>query len=76
MATMDDRVAADYVFPPVLGAVAWLAGRMIRARTRLAAELHEAAAQLAEARRPSSSSPPPTSAAGSRARCTTWSRTR
>ena len=29
--------------------VAWLAGRAVRARTRLTAELHEAAAQLAEA---------------------------
>ena len=48
-ATMDDRVVADYVFPPLLVAVAWLAGRAVRARTRLTAELHEAAAQLAEA---------------------------
>lgn len=48
-ATMDDRVPADYVFPSLLVAVAWLAGRAVRARTRLAAELHEAAARVAEA---------------------------
>jgi signal transduction histidine kinase len=48
-ATMADRVAADYFFPSLLVAVAWLAGRAVQARTRLAAELHEAAAQLAEA---------------------------
>ena len=49
IATMDDRVAGDYVFPTLIGAVAWLAGRAVRARTRLAAELHEATARLAEA---------------------------
>ena len=48
-ATMEDRVAADYFFPCLLVAVAWLAGRTVRARTRLTAELHEAAEQLAEA---------------------------
>ena len=48
-ATMDDRVAADYFFPCLLVTVTWLAGRTVRARTRLTAELHEAAAQLAEA---------------------------
>ncbi len=48
-ATMDDRVAADYFFPCLLVTVTWLAGRTVRARTRLTAELHEAAEQLAEA---------------------------
>lgn len=48
-ATLPDRITADYVFPSLLVAVAWAAGRAVRARTRLAAELHEAAAQLAEA---------------------------
>ena len=48
-ATMDDRLVTDYVFPPLLGTVAWLAGRAVRTRTRLTAELHETAAQLAEA---------------------------
>ena len=48
-ATMEGRIVADYVFPPLLMAVAWLAGRAVRTRTRLAAELHEAAAHVAEA---------------------------
>ena len=48
-ATMEGRIVADYVFPPLLMAVAWLAGRAVRTRTRLAAELHEAAARVAEA---------------------------
>ncbi len=47
--TMDDRVVADYIFPPVLGSVAWLAGRAVRTRTRLTEQLHEATARLAEA---------------------------
>jgi signal transduction histidine kinase len=47
--TMDDRIVGDYVFPPLIGVVAWLAGRAVRTRTRLTAELHETAARLAEA---------------------------
>jgi signal transduction histidine kinase len=47
--TMDDRVAGDFVFPPLIATVAWLAGRAVRTRTRLTAELHETAARLAEA---------------------------
>ncbi len=43
------RVFADYFFAALIGAVTWGAGRMVRSRTRLAAELHEATAQLAEA---------------------------
>jgi signal transduction histidine kinase len=46
---MENRIVADYVFPPVLMAVAWASGRAVRARTRLAADLHEAAARVAEA---------------------------
>ncbi|HEX6023105.1 MAG TPA: histidine kinase [Solirubrobacter sp.] len=47
--TMDDRIVGDYVFPPLLAAVAWLAGRAVRTRTRLTEQLHETAARLAEA---------------------------
>ena len=45
-------------------------------RTRLTAELHEAAARLAEASEDEQRSPRSRSGAGSRARCTTSSRTR
>jgi signal transduction histidine kinase len=39
----------DFFFPMVFMALAWLAGRTVRHRNRLAAELHEAAVQAAEA---------------------------
>ncbi|MBE2319042.1 hypothetical protein DVA67_023915 [Solirubrobacter sp. CPCC 204708] len=48
-AAMGPRVAADFFFAGLIGAVAWGAGRMIRSRMRLAAELHEATVRLAEA---------------------------
>ena len=48
-AAMGPRVFADYFFAALIGAVTWGAGRMVRSRTRLAAELHEATARLAEA---------------------------
>lgn len=47
-AAMGPRVGADYFFAGLIGAVAWFAGRVVRARTRLTAELHEATARLAE----------------------------
>ncbi len=43
------RLPTDYFFAALIGAVTWGAGRMVRSRTRLAAELHEATARLAEA---------------------------
>ena len=49
VATMEDRVAADYVFPTLIASVTWLAGRAMRTRARLTEELHETAARLAEA---------------------------
>ncbi len=48
-AAIGPRVFADYFFAALIGAVTWGAGRMVRSRTRLAAELHEATARLAEA---------------------------
>jgi signal transduction histidine kinase len=47
--SFDTHQSGDYFFPPLTAALAWLAGRIVRARTRLSAELHEAAARLAEA---------------------------
>jgi signal transduction histidine kinase len=44
-----DDDAANAPFPMAVVALAWLGGRNVQARTRLAAELHEAAATLREA---------------------------
>jgi signal transduction histidine kinase len=49
VATFDTHQPGDYFFPPLTAVLAWLAGRIVRARTRLSAELHETAARLAEA---------------------------
>ena len=75
-ATMDDRVAADYVFPSLLGD-----RRLARGPRR--ARPHAADGRTARGRgaarrgqREEQRSPRPRSAAGSRARCTTSSRTR
>ena len=43
------QIAGDYIFPTSFGAVAWLAGRGVRTRTRLTEELHEAALREQEA---------------------------
>src|SRR4051812_48429909 len=47
--TLPDHMPADFVFPALTAAFAWFTGRMVRSRTRLTGELHEAAARLAEA---------------------------
>ena len=49
VSTFDVHTGGDYLFPPLIGVLAWLAGRVVRSRTRLSAELHETAARLAEA---------------------------
>ncbi len=49
IATFDQHESGDWFFAPGVGVLAWLAGRIVRARTRLGAELHETAARLAEA---------------------------
>jgi signal transduction histidine kinase len=36
-------VAGDFIFPTIFGVMFWLAGRVVRSRTELTAELHEAA---------------------------------
>ena len=71
----DAVVVGDYIFPPAFGAVVWTAGRAVRMRSRLTEELHEAAVREQEAHERQATPPPPRSAAGSRARCTTSSRT-
>jgi signal transduction histidine kinase len=45
-----DHDAANAPFPMAVVALCWLGGRNVRARTKLAAELHEAAARAAEER--------------------------
>jgi signal transduction histidine kinase len=47
--SFDTHQSGDYFFPPLTAVLAWLAGRIVRARNRLSAELHETAARLAEA---------------------------
>jgi signal transduction histidine kinase len=49
VASFDDPVFTDYVFPTAFVMVAWLAGRGLRTRARLTEELHEAAARAQEA---------------------------
>ncbi len=49
IATFDDQVFTDYVFPTAFAVLAWLAGRGVRTRTRLTEELHEAAVRAKEA---------------------------
>jgi signal transduction histidine kinase len=43
------QIVGDYIFPTSFGAIAWLAGRAVRTRTRLTEELHEAAVREQEA---------------------------
>jgi signal transduction histidine kinase len=46
----DDFVWGDIFFPCTFATMFWLAGRAVRSRSRLTAELHEAAVRLAEQR--------------------------
>jgi len=46
----DDVIFGDFLFPMVFATAAWAAGRSVRQRTLLAAELHEAALAADEAR--------------------------
>jgi signal transduction histidine kinase len=48
VATMEGQVVGDFIFPPLIVTVVWLGGRAVLARTRLAEQLHEAAARVAE----------------------------
>jgi signal transduction histidine kinase len=49
VATFEDPVFSDFVFPTAFALIAWLAGRGVRTRTRLTEELHEAAVRAKEA---------------------------
>ena len=46
----DARVFGDLFFPGMFATVFWIAGRVVRSRSQLTAELHEAAVQAADAR--------------------------
>jgi signal transduction histidine kinase len=46
----DGNPPGDVFYPAAIMALCWLVGRNVRTRTRLAAELHEGAARLAEQR--------------------------
>jgi signal transduction histidine kinase len=47
---IDGDAPGSIVFPAAIATLCWLVGRNVRMRTRLAAELHEGAARLAEQR--------------------------
>jgi signal transduction histidine kinase len=49
VASFDQQVFTDFVFPTAFVLVAWIAGRGLHTRARLTEELHEAAAQAQEA---------------------------
>jgi signal transduction histidine kinase len=49
IATMEDQVFTDFVFPTAFGVIAWVAGRSVRTRSQLTEELHEAAVRAEEA---------------------------
>ncbi len=50
MGLIDGGAPGSIFFPAAIATLCWLVGRDVRTRTRLAAELHEAAARLAEQR--------------------------
>ena len=43
LSSPDDFVTGDIIFPTIFGVLMWLAGRVVRSRAELTAELHEAA---------------------------------
>ena len=43
LSSVDGYVIGDIVFPTIFGVLMWLAGRVVRSRAELTAELHEAA---------------------------------
>jgi signal transduction histidine kinase len=50
MSSPRDFAIGDIVFPTIFGVMAWLAGRVVRSRAALTAELHEAAVRADEQR--------------------------
>jgi signal transduction histidine kinase len=48
--TDEPRIFGDLFFPGMFATVFWVAGRVVRSRSQLTAELHEAAVQAADAR--------------------------
>jgi MYXO-CTERM domain-containing protein len=46
----EEFIAGDIIFPSIFGTLFLIAGRVVRSRTRLTAELHEAAVRADEAR--------------------------
>ncbi len=46
----EEFIAGDIIFPSIFGTLFLIAGRVVRSRSRLTAELHEAAVRAAEAR--------------------------
>jgi len=50
LSSPDEFVVGDVVFPTIFGLMFWLAGRVVRSRAALTAELHEAALRADEQR--------------------------
>jgi len=48
VATMPEQMFPDFLFPTGIVLGTWIAGRVVRSRTRLTEQLHETAARLAE----------------------------
>jgi hypothetical protein len=71
----EGATASDIYFPVIIVTLCWLGGRTVGTRARHAAELHETAALAASGANARRKRRSPRSAAGSRARCTTSSRT-
>ena len=75
--TADQSVSAgDYIFPSLVFLTGWFVGRLVHGRAQVAAPARAADARSSSASATSSPRPPsPASARGSRASCTTSSRT-
>lgn len=50
LSSMEQQVFTDFLFPTAFAVIAWGAGRVVRQRSRLTEELHEAAVRAEEAR--------------------------
>jgi signal transduction histidine kinase len=48
IATMESQHATDFLFPITFAVIVWVAGRAVRTRSQLTAELHEAAVRAEE----------------------------
>ncbi len=76
VSTMPHQTTPDYFFPTLICVGTWVSGRVVRSRTRLTEQLHEAAVRLAEQQADEAALAAAEERRGSRARSTTSSRRR